>query len=176
MFAVDHDIFSVKHDVLLQSLLTSIFITLLSSAVIPCWLVGRSTMFSYSYFFISEIIHLLLYFACNIIHFTYHILLSFNCCLTNLPLKSGHEWVITSLNTSPNTMGCNSIPSINQVTPGDLLFLVHLRRHLRRCHRSANTFNFRENPWANFFKPLMVNLWVWEKFLAPISVTLGQGH
>ena len=22
----------------------------------------------------------------------------------------------------------------------------------------------------------MVNLWVWENFLAPISVTLGQGH
>ena len=35
---------------------------------------------------------------------------------------------------------------------------------------------FQEYPEANFFKPHMVNLWVWEKFLAPVSVTLGQGR
>ena len=33
-----------------------------------------------------------------------------------------------------------------------------------------------KNPEDSFFKPHMVNLWVWEKFLAPISVTLTQGH
>ena len=33
-----------------------------------------------------------------------------------------------------------------------------------------------KTPEANFFKLHMVDLWVWEKFLAPISVTLGQGH
>ena len=31
---------------------------------------------------------------------------------------------------------------------------------------------FREN----FFKPPMINLWVWEKFVGPISVTFDQGH
>ena len=35
---------------------------------------------------------------------------------------------------------------------------------------------FQETPEANIFKPHMVNLWVWEKFLVSISVTLGQGH
>ena len=34
---------------------------------------------------------------------------------------------------------------------------------------------FQEYAEANFFKPHMVNLWVWEKFLVPVSVTLGQG-
>ena len=29
---------------------------------------------------------------------------------------------------------------------------------------------------ANFFKPHMVDLWVWENCLLPISVILGQGH
>ena len=33
-----------------------------------------------------------------------------------------------------------------------------------------------ETPEANFFKLHMLDLWVWENFLAPISVTLGQGH
>ena len=33
-----------------------------------------------------------------------------------------------------------------------------------------------ETPEANFFKLHMLDLWVWEKFLAPISVTLDQGH
>ena len=51
------------------------------------------------------------------------------------------------------------------------------RRRLRRRRRSANTFQLSgKTPEANFFKPHMVDLWVWENFLAPISVTLGQGH
>ena len=55
---------------------------------------------------------------------------------------------------------------------GDLLFLVSFCRR-----RSANTFQLSEKiTEANFFKPHMVNLWVWENILAPISVTLGQGH
>ena len=33
-----------------------------------------------------------------------------------------------------------------------------------------------KTPEANFFKLHMVDLWEWENFLAPISVTLGQGH
>ena len=33
-----------------------------------------------------------------------------------------------------------------------------------------------ETSEANFFKLHMVDLWVWENILAPISVTLGQGH
>ena len=33
-----------------------------------------------------------------------------------------------------------------------------------------------KTPEANFFKLHMLDLWVWEHFLAPISVTLGQGH
>ena len=46
-----------------------------------------------------------------------------------------------------------------------------------RHRRSANTFQLsRKTPEANFFKPHMVGLWVWENFLALISVTLGQGH
>ena len=54
------------------------------------------------------------------------------------------------------------------------MFLVRFR--LRR-RRSANTFQLSgKTPEANFFKPHMVDLWVWENFLAPISVTLGQGH
>ena len=62
------------------------------------------------------------------------------------------------------------------------MFLVRFRRRLRRrrlCrrHRSANTFQLSgKTPEANFFKPHMVDLWVWEKFLAPVSVTLSQGH
>ena len=60
--------------------------------------------------------------------------------------------------------------------PGDLLFLVHFRRRLCR-RRSGNTFQLSgKTPKANFFKPHMVDLWVWEILLAPISVTLGQGH
>ena len=59
--------------------------------------------------------------------------------------------------------------------PGDLLFLVRFRRLRRR--RSANTFQLSgKTPEANFFKPHMVDLWVWEKILTPTSVTLGQGH
>ena len=46
-----------------------------------------------------------------------------------------------------------------------------------RRRRSANTFQLSgKTPEANFLKPHMIDLWVWEKFLAPISVTLGQGH
>ena len=57
----------------------------------------------------------------------------------------------------------------------DLLFLVRFRRLCRR--HSAKTFQLSgKTPEANFFKPHMVNLWVWENFLAPISVTLGKGH
>ena len=33
-----------------------------------------------------------------------------------------------------------------------------------------------KTPEANFFKLHMLYLWVWENVLAPISVTLGQGH
>ena len=33
-----------------------------------------------------------------------------------------------------------------------------------------------KTPEANFFKLHMLHLWVWEKILAPISVTLGQGY
>ena len=61
--------------------------------------------------------------------------------------------------------------------PGDLLFLVRFR-HRRRLRRlSANTFQFSgKTPEAKFFKPHMLDLWVPENCLAPISVTLGQGH
>ena len=60
------------------------------------------------------------------------------------------------------------------VTTGDLLFLV---RFHRRRRRSANTFQLSGKiPEANFFKLHMVDLWVWENFFTPISVTLGQGH
>ena len=58
---------------------------------------------------------------------------------------------------------------------GGLIVLVRFRCSHHRL--SANTFQlFGKTPEANFFKPHMVNLWVWEKFLVPISVTLGQGH
>ena len=58
---------------------------------------------------------------------------------------------------------------------GGLIVCVHF--HRCRHHSSANTFQLSRNtPEANSFKPHMVNLWVWEKFLAPISVTLGQVH
>ena len=63
------------------------------------------------------------------------------------------------------------------------VFLVRFRhRHHRRLRRlrrrrSTNTFQLSgKTPEANFFKPHMVDLWVWEHLLAPISVTLGQGH
>ena len=60
-----------------------------------------------------------------------------------------------------------------RVTRG-LIVLVRFRRHRRR---SAKTFQlYGENPEANFFKPHVVNLWAWEKMLAPIPVALGQGH
>ena len=56
-----------------------------------------------------------------------------------------------------------------------LLFLVRFRRHRRR--RFTNTFQLStKTPEANFFKPHMVDLWDWENFLTPISVTLGQRH
>ena len=56
------------------------------------------------------------------------------------------------------------------------MFLVRLVRRLRHRH-SANTFQLSgKTPQANFIKPYMVDLWVWENVLAPISVTLGQGH
>ena len=59
------------------------------------------------------------------------------------------------------------------------LFLVRFRRRLprrRRC-RSANILSLiGKTPEANFFKPHMVDLRVWGTFLAPISVTLCQGH
>ena len=46
----------------------------------------------------------------------------------------------------------------------DLLFLVRFRRR-----RSANTFQLSgKTPETIFFKPDMVDLWVWEIFLAPI--------
>ena len=69
----------------------------------------------------------------------------------------------------------------HRVTPGDLLFLVRFRhrRLRRRLHhrRSANTFQlFGETPEANFFKPYIVNLWVWEYILSLSPVTFGQGH
>ena len=67
--------------------------------------------------------------------------------------------------------------------PGNLLFLVRFRRRLRcrrphrRHRRPANTFQLSgKTPEADFFKPHMVDLWVWENFWVPISVTLGQGH
>ena len=68
-----------------------------------------------------------------------------------------------------------------RVTGGLIVFFVRFRRRLRRLRlhhrRSANTFQLsRKTPEANFFKPHMVDLWVWENFLAPVSVTLGQGH
>ena len=79
---------------------------------------------------------------------------------------------------------CNLIPPLKNSTAthiygggGDLLFLVNFchRCHHHRC--SANTFHFSgKKHQANFFKPHMVNLWVLENFLVPISVTLGQGH
>ena len=54
---------------------------------------------------------------------------------------------------------------------------LRLRRRRLRRRRSANTFQLSEKtPEANFFKLHMVNLWVWENILAPVSVTLGQGH
>ena len=57
------------------------------------------------------------------------------------------------------------------------MFLVRFCRHRLRLRRSANTFQLSgKNPEANFFKPHKVDLWVWENFLAPISVTSGQGH
>ena len=60
---------------------------------------------------------------------------------------------------------------------GGLLFLVRFHHRLRRRRRSANTFQLSgKTHEANFFKPHMVDLWVWENILAPISVTLGQGH
>ena len=66
------------------------------------------------------------------------------------------------------------VPSTQAPTlPGDLLFLVRFRRR----RRSANTFQLSgKTPEANFFKPHMVDVWVWKIFLAPILVTLGQGH
>ena len=54
---------------------------------------------------------------------------------------------------------------------GDLLFLVRFRRRRRRRRRrrSANTFQLSgKNPEASFFKPHMVDLWVWEKIVTPI--------
>ena len=55
---------------------------------------------------------------------------------------------------------------------GEWLFLVHFRRR-----HSASTFQLTgKTPEANSLKPHMVNLWVWETILAPISPTLGQGH
>ena len=57
--------------------------------------------------------------------------------------------------------------------------MVRFRRrlHRRRRRRSANIFRLSgKTPTANFFKPYIVDLWVWENFLAPISMTLGQGH
>ena len=69
---------------------------------------------------------------------------------------------------------CFDLIKLSLVT-GGLIVLVHFRCSHRR--RSANTFQlFGKTPEANFFKPHMVNLWVWENFLVPISVTLGQGH
>ena len=66
---------------------------------------------------------------------------------------------------------------------GGHIVLVRFRFRLRHCRlhrrrrRSANTFQHsRKTPEANFFKPHMVDLWVWENFLLPISVTFGQGH
>ena len=61
-----------------------------------------------------------------------------------------------------------------RVTGGDFLFLVRFCRRLLRRRRSANTFQLSgETPEANFFKPHMVDLWVWKHFLAPIWMTLG---
>ena len=61
-------------------------------------------------------------------------------------------------------------------TGGTYCFLVRFRRRLRR-RRSANVFQLSgKTPEGNFFKPPMVDLWVWEFVFAPISVTLGQGH
>ena len=41
---------------------------------------------------------------------------------------------------------------------------------------SANFQLSGKTPEANFFKPHILDLWVCENFLAPILVTLGQGH
>ena len=57
---------------------------------------------------------------------------------------------------------------------GNYLFLVRFRRHRRR---SVNTFQLSgKTPDANFFKPHIINLYVWEQFLTPISLILGQSH
>ena len=53
------------------------------------------------------------------------------------------------------------------------MFLVCSRRRRLRRRRSLNTFQLSgKTPEANFFKPHMVNLWVWETLLALISVAL----
>ena len=73
----------------------------------------------------------------------------------------------------PETATNTHVKTLRMKSPGDLLFLVRFR--CRRC--SAKTFQlYGKTPEAIFFKPHMVDLWVWENFLAPISVTLGQGH
>ena len=56
------------------------------------------------------------------------------------------------------------------VTGGLIVFGRHRRRSANTFQRSGKTCE------ANFFKPHIVDLWVWENFLAPISVTFGQGH
>ena len=49
-------------------------------------------------------------------------------------------------------------------------FLVGFHRHCSTFQLSGKTSE------SNFFKPHMVNLWVWENVLVPISVTLGKCH
>ena len=66
---------------------------------------------------------------------------------------------------------CNHIIKSPRVTGGSL-FLVCFH-----CRHSANTFQLPGKTLeANFFKPHMLNVWVWENILVLILVTLGQGH
>ena len=112
-----------------------------------------------------------------------------SCCIDLISLWPGiigtHAFVNLELAYLAQCPHNNHIASNQSFSPagkpGDLLLLVRFRHcrhhHRRRHHRSANTFqNSGKIPEANFVKPHMVNLWVWENVLAPISVTFFQGH
>ena len=107
---------------------------------------------------------------------------------------SGQEWYKTSkktacLNQYMALEMSDTIHPLIQATPtpkkgimkwprltGDLLFLVRCRRR-HRCRRSTNILQlFGKTPEANFFKPHMVNLWVWETCFVTMLVTLFQGN
>ena len=88
-------------------------------------------------------------------------------------------WINYWMPQAWSCMPTNSQPLIKspRVTRGLIVFGPFRRRCLSRCRHSANTFQLSGKiPEANLFKPHMVDLWVWEKILAPISVTLGQGR